>query len=91
MRKAGVKQRQAGPSRGLIQWTYVNTRFGSEQGLERDVSPEERAAEGKNMRGEKAKRLLSGQRVRQPSNKALLCVVTGPTRSAALPGSALSL
>lgn len=86
-----MKQGQAGPSGGFIQWTYVNTRFGSEQGLERDASPEERAAEEKNMRGEKAKRLLSGKRVRQPSNEALLCVVTGPARSAALPGSALSL
>ena len=64
MRKAGVKQGQAGPSGGLNQWTYLNKRFGSEQGLEGDVSSEERAAEEKNMRHEKAKRLLSGQRVR---------------------------
>ena len=37
MRKSGLKQGQAGPSGGLIQWTYLNKRFGSEQGLERDV------------------------------------------------------
>ena len=37
MRKSGLKQGQAGPSGGLIQWTHLNKRFGSEQGLERNV------------------------------------------------------
>lgn len=65
MRKSGLKQGQAGPSGGLIQWTYLNKRFGSEQGLERNVMLALKKEQLRKKTGhEKAKRLLSGQRVR---------------------------